>query len=56
MYPGLDIWKILSSAPHQESKQKILKAYYIIKLKTSHKYLLHIKITLILEMVQPEYI
>ena len=43
--PGYTInWQVVTSAPHQRNKQKILEAYYITKFKPSLNNQLHIKI------------
>ena len=44
--PGHTVnWQVITSAPHQRNKRKILEAYYITKFKPSLNNQLDIKIT-----------
>ena len=46
---------IITSATHQQSKRKILEAYYLTKFKPSLNNQLDIKITHFLEMILRKY-
>ena len=54
--PGHTInWQVITSAPHQRNKRKILEAYYITKFKLSLNNQLDILTRIFLEMVSRKY-
>ena len=48
-------WQVITSAPHQPNKRKILEAYYKTKFKPSLNNQLYKTLVIFLEMVSREY-